>query len=177
SAEGESQNRWFISHESAHFWLGQTVRYERSRDAWITEGGADLMAIRATGALDPTYDMAVPEREAADDCGRLAVRPVETAASRGEHRAYYACGAVFALVAEAAQMRAAGGDWFDFLEPLIDENREDGVLTRDEWLDRLDATSGDPSLRADIELLLDQGSQDAAAVVDGLLARAGVVID
>src|SRR5690606_7776337 len=33
SAEGESQNRWFISHESAHFWLGQTVRYERSRDA------------------------------------------------------------------------------------------------------------------------------------------------
>ena len=30
---------------------------------------------------------------------------------------------------------------------------------------------------ADIELLLDQGSQDAAAVVDGLLARAGVVID
>ena len=177
SAEGESQNRWFISHESAHFWLGQTVRYERSRDAWITEGGADLMAIRATGALDPTYDMAVPEREAADDCGRLAVRPVETAASRGEHRAYYACGAVFALVAEAAQMRAAGGDWFDFLKPLIDENREDGVLTRDEWLDRLDATSGDPSLRADIELLLDQGSQDAAAVVDGLLARAGVVID
>ena len=176
SAEGESQNRWFISHESAHFWLGQVVRYERSRDAWITEGGADLMAIRATGALDPTYDMAVPEREAVNDCGQLAVQPVETAASRGEHRAYYACGAVFALVAEAVQKRATGGDWFDFLKPLIDDNREDGVLTRNEWLERLDAVSGDPSLRADIEMLLDQGSEDPGAVVGGLLERAGVVV-
>ncbi|MGS7457557.1 hypothetical protein ACT3J6_23865, partial [Mycobacterium tuberculosis] len=28
--------RWFIGHESAHFWLGHTVRYEYARDMWIT---------------------------------------------------------------------------------------------------------------------------------------------
>ena len=34
------QARWFVAHEAAHFWLGEAVRYEHSRDAWITEGGA-----------------------------------------------------------------------------------------------------------------------------------------
>lgn len=166
--------RWFIGHESAHFWLGQTVRYERARDAWITEGGADLMAIRALKAIDPEYDERAELQKEVDDCIRLAGEPVAEAAERGEHRALYACGAVFALVAEGAQRRAAGGDWFDFLRPLIDASREDGVLTRGEWLDALDAASGDPTLRRDIEALLDQGSLEPASVVAGLLERAGI---
>lgn len=166
--------RWFIGHESAHFWLGQTVRYERARDAWITEGGADLMAIRALKAIDPHYDERAELQKEVDDCIRLAGEPVAEAAERGEHRALYACGAVFALVAEGAQRRVAGGDWFDFLRPLIDASREDGVLTRGEWLDALDAVSGDPTLRRDIEALLEQGSLEPAFVVAGLLERAGV---
>ncbi len=165
--------RWFIGHESAHFWLGQVVRYERARDAWITEGGADLMAIRALKAIDPAWDDRMELQKEVDDCIRLADEPVADAAARGEHRAHYACGAVFALVAEAAQRRASGGDWFDFLRPLIDGGREDGVLTREEWLSHLTAVSGDPSLRRDIELLLDRDTKDPAAVVAGLLERAG----
>jgi len=107
--------RWFIGHESAHFWLGQTVRYEFARDAWITEGGADLMAIRALKTIDPAWDDRAELQKEVDDCVRLADEPVVEAAGRGEHRALYACGAVFALAAEAAQKRATGGDWFDFL--------------------------------------------------------------
>ncbi len=169
-----SMARWFIAHESAHFWLGQTVRYERARDAWITEGGADLMAIRATHRIDPDWDARAELQKEVDDCILRADEPVVEAAGRGEHRANYACGAVFALVAEAAQRRATGGDWFDFLKPLIDASREDGVLTRAEWLDALDAVSGDRSLRRDMEILLDQGSPQAADVVAGLLERVGV---
>jgi hypothetical protein len=105
---------------------------------------------------------------------RLAVAPVTEAAGRGEHRALYACGAVFALVAEGAQQRATGGDWFDFLRPLIDASRADGVLTRDEWLDALDAVSGDATLRRDMETLLDRGSDDPAAIIAGLFDRSGV---
>lgn len=168
--------RWFIGHESAHFWLGQTVRYERPRDAWINEGGADLMAIRALKAIDPTWDDRIELQKEVDDCVRLADEPVVGAAARGEHRAIYACGAVFALAAEAAQMRATGGDWFDFLRPLIDANREDGVLTRDEWLTALDGVSGDPALRRDIETLLDEGADDAAGLVAAVLHRAGVAL-
>ena len=166
--------RWFIGHESAHFWLGQTVRYERARDAWITEGGADLMAIRALRAIDPAWDDRAELQKEVDDCVRLADEPVAEAAGRGEHRANYACGAVFALAAEAVQRRATGGDWFDFLKPLIDASRTDGVLTRGEWLSALDQTSGDPALRGDIETLLDEGSENAGGLVAAILDRAGV---
>ncbi|MGZ9099949.1 MAG: hypothetical protein ACXW3O_09620, partial [Brevundimonas sp.] len=169
-------SRWFIGHESAHFWLGQTVRYERARDAWITEGGADLMAVRMMATLDPGYDARAELQKAVDDCIALADAPVAEAAGRGEHRALYACGAVFALVAEGGQRRATGGDWFDFLRPLIDANRADGVLTRDEWLDALDRVSGDASLRRNMEMLLDEGSPQAGEVVAGLLERAGVAV-
>lgn len=168
--------RWFIGHESAHFWLGQTVHYATPEDSWITEGGADLMAIRAMQALDPAFDGESRLEAAVDECVGFADQPVSTSVDRGEFRAHYACGAVFAVVAEAAQRRATGGDWFDFLRPLIEGSREDQVLTRDEWLDRLDAVSGDPSLRADMEMLLDRGAADAAAVISGLLERAGVQI-
>ena len=166
--------RWFIGHESAHFWLGQTVRYERARDSWITEGGADLMAIRALKAIEPAWDDRRELQQEVDDCVRLADQPVAEAGSRGEHRAYYACGAVFALAAEAAQKRATGGDWFDFLQPLISGNRADGVLTREEWLSALDDVSGDPALRREIEILLDEGSADPGERIATLLDRAGV---
>lgn len=176
TAEVLGVSRWFIGHESAHFWLGQIVRYERARDAWINEGGADLMAIRMMATLDPDFDSHKELQNEVDDCIRLADEPVAEAAGRGEHRALYACGAVFAMAAEGAQRRATGGDWFDFLRPLIDANRADGVLTRAEWLDALDTVSGDATLRRDMEVLLDEGSLRAAEVVAGLLERAGVSV-
>lgn len=167
--------RWFIGHEAAHFWLGQAVRYEFARDAWITEGGADLMAVRALKAMDPSYDARAELQREIDDCIDLSrARGVAGAAGRGEHRAYYACGAVFAMAAEGAQKRRDGGDWFDFLRPLIDANREDGVLTRPEWLAALTRVSGDPSLARDVERLLDEGAADPAAVIARLFDRTGV---
>ncbi len=175
--DGEAYNRWFIGHESAHFWLGQTVRYERARDSWMTEGGADLMAIRALKTLDPTYDARTELQGEVDDCVRLAVKPVAEAGSRGEHRAYYACGAVFAMTAEAAQKRKTGGDWFDYLKVLIDDNRADGVITRAEWLAQLTAVSGDASLSRDIEALLNDGSADPSAVIASLFQRTGVAFE
>ena len=132
------------------------------------------MAVRALKTLDPTYDAQAELQLEVDDCVKLGTRPVSEAGRRGEHRAFYACGAVFALAAEAAQKRATGGDWFDFLKPLIDESREDGVLTREEWLAHLTAVSGDPELRARIEVLLDTGAADPTPVIVSLFDRSGV---
>ncbi|MNS49977.1 hypothetical protein D3C72_826130 [compost metagenome] len=169
------RSRWFIGHESAHFWLGQAVRYQFARDAWITEGGADLMAVRALKALDPAYDDRAELQSEVDDCTTLARdKPVAEAGERGEHRAYYACGAVFAMAAEAAQKRRDGGDWFDFLRPVLEANREDGVLSRAEWLDALTRVSGDPSLAPILDRMLDQGAADPAAVIADLFRRTGV---
>ena len=73
-----------------------------------------------------------------------------------------------------AQNRRDGGDWFDFLKPLLAANREDRVLTRAEWLDALTRVSGDPSLAATIEQMLDQGAADPAAEIAGLFRKTGV---
>ena len=81
------RSRWFIGHEGAHFWLGQTVRYQFADEAWITEGGADLMAVRALKSLDANYDARAELQSEVDDCTDLAKRPVAQAGARGEHRA------------------------------------------------------------------------------------------
>ncbi len=168
------QARWFIGHESAHFWLGHTIAYESGRDAWITEGGSDLLAVRMMERIDPEFEGDEFLRKAWNDCVMLAAgKDIRGARDRQEHRAYYACGALFSLVAEAAARRS-GGDYFAFWRGLIQENRADGVVTGDEWLAALDRSSGDPSLSADIGRILNEGVDDPQAVLASLFARAGI---
>jgi hypothetical protein len=168
--------RWFIGHEAAHFWLGsQGLKYQYAREAWITEGGADLMAVRALQALDPAYDARAELQREVDDCVRLAAgKPVSSAAERGEHRAYYACGAVWGMVVEAAQKQADGGDFFDVVAGFQRRDNEDGILSREEWLGELTRLSRDPTLANDISTLLDQGAADPSAVIARLFQRTGV---
>lgn len=162
---------WFIAHEASHFWLGNTVRYQYSREAWITEGGADLLAFRTVAAVDRAYDGRAAMDEAISDCARLMEgRGVESAEERGEHRAYYACGVVFGLVAEAA----SGRPFSRFIRTLLDDNRADGIVSRDDWLTTLDRVSDDPELSRMIARLLDHGAEDPKAAIAGLFTRAGV---
>ena len=69
---------WFIAHEAAHFWLGEAVAYQYSRDSWITEGGADLLAFRIVAEVDPDLRLA---RRAAEGDRRL--RPAQHRPRRG----------------------------------------------------------------------------------------------
>jgi len=162
---------WFIAHESAHFWLGEAVTYQYARDQWITEGGADLLAFRIVAEVDPAYDGRAELQKAIDDCIRFSTgHGIASAEDRNEQRAYYACGTVFGLVAEATSRRPFGA----FVRRLVDESRSDRVLTRGEWLAGLDRVSHDPSLSADIARLLDQGAPDPAALIASLFHRAGI---
>jgi hypothetical protein len=170
-ARARQANLWFIAHESAHFWLGQAVHYATPLDSWITEGGADLLAFRAVAAVDPSYDARVDLQRSIDECVALSAgRGVARALERNEFRAYYACGGVFALVAESASHRP-----FDaFVRALIDANRGDRTLTRAEWLAALDRVSRDPTLSRDIGIMLDSGVADPKAMIASLFARAGI---
>lgn len=161
---------WFIAHEASHFWLGQTVRYEFARDAWITEGGADMMAVRALKARDPAYNDKAELQTEIDDCARFARQPLASAGDRGEHRAYYACGAVFAMAAESAERARSGGDFIDFIRLLIDANRRDGVITRDEWMQHYLARSGTPERARIMQQIIDTGVADPQAAIATLLA-------
>lgn len=170
-----NQARWFVAHEGAHFWLGQAMRYESSRDSWITEGGAELLAVRTVAALDPAYDVRGKLQELLDECIQLAGgRAIESARERDEFRAYYGCGAMFALVAEATQRRAEGGGFASFVRTLIDANRADGVLTRDEWLAELTRLAGDAGLEQGIRAMLETGVSRPAEALAALFERAGI---
>ena len=162
---------WFIAHESAHFWLGNIVTYQYARDAWITEGGADLLAFRTVAAIDPGYDWRGALNESIRDCVSLSANQgVGGAGERGEQRTYYACGAVFGLVAEAASRRP----FIEFVHRLIEDNRADGTVSRADWLAALDRASGDPTLSRDIGAMIDDGAADPKAAIASLFTRAGV---
>ena len=162
----------FIAHEAAHFWLGQTVAYEYARDAWITEGGADLLAMKLMALEHAAYDWRADFNKAIEECANLTRRRgIETARERNENRAYYACGAVFGLIAE----NASGRSFFTFVKNIVDANRADGIVTRAEWLAALDAASRKPELSRDIARMLDKGAPDPKAFIASLFERAGVV--
>jgi hypothetical protein len=156
---------WFIAHEASHFWLGQSVHYGTQRDSWVMEGGADLLAIRTVQKLDPGFDARAKLNEELRECAGLADAPVATAIERGEHRAYYACGAIFALVAE----KANGGDFFDFTRRLVDSNRADRELTGDEWLAALGRLTQPRRSAGIIRGMVEHGSRDPKGTLALLL--------
>lgn len=163
---------WFIAHESAHFWLGNLVHEEFAADRWIFEGGSDLLAYRSVAAADADYDWKSPLNQSIKDCAELSTgRGISGAQERQEPRAFYACGAIFGLVAEASSQKP----FSTFIRRLIDNSRSDRVLTRAEWLAELDRVSGDTSLSRDIAVMLDHGSPDPKAMIASLFARAGVL--
>jgi hypothetical protein len=171
--------RWLVAHEAAHFWLGQEVRYLRASEAWITEGGADLMALRGLAQTVPGFDAEAGLKRAVSECITLTRdrKPVATARLRGEHRAYYSCGTVFGLVAEAALRRVRpGADYFDFIAPLIQAHRGERVLSAEAWRAELTRLSGDPSLAEDLRRLCDDGVDDPAVLIAAMFRRAGVAM-
>lgn len=169
--------RWFIAHESAHFWLGQAVAYSQSEEAWITEGGANLLAYRLIEQIDANYQGGFELYKDWSDCVALAKdKPVATAGSRQEHRAYYACGTVFAMVAEGAAQRK-GRDFFDFTRDLLKANRRetggDGLITMEEWLAAVTRESGDPTIADDMRQMLTVGVSDPQELIGSMLRRVG----
>ena len=164
--------RWLVSHEAAHFWVGQAVRYSTPAESWITEGSAELLAFRAIAAANPDYDIKARLKRARDECAPfLRNGGIASAYQRpDDFRAYYACGAIIALAAE----KANGGDFSGFVRTLIDRNRDGGVVTRAEWLALLDEKSGGRALSARIEQLLDQPQPNPEQALDSFIASAGI---
>jgi hypothetical protein len=169
--ERRAEDLWFVAHEAAHFWLGQTVAYQYARESWITEGGADLLALRVIAGLKLPFDWRGVLNQSITDCAGLTRKKgIESARDRGEHRAYYACGVVLGLVAEGAS-----GKPFDvFVRRLVDDNRADKIVNRADWLAALDAQTRDRSLSRDIARFLDRGDPDPPALIASLFKRAGV---
>ena len=164
--------RWFAAHESAHFWLGQAVAYSSPSESWITEGGADLLAFRATAAADAAFDVAKRLSEARAECEPfLKEGGVAGAFEReGHHRAFYACGALIALAAE----KASNGNFGDFVRALIGRHREKGIVTRGDWLALLEEMAPGRGYGAAVADLLDNKQADPTAAIDHYIAAVGI---
>ena len=171
NAKAAPYARWFVAHEAAHFWLGQALAYDSPANSWITEGGAELLAFRATAAGDKGYDIKARLTEARTECLPFLAHGGIAGAFRreGDFRAYYACGAIIALAAE----RASGGNFGDFVKTLIARN-PDKIVTRAEWLALLDERAPGRGLSAAVSDLLDSAQPDPAVALDCFIAKAGV---
>lgn len=161
---------WFIAHEASHFWLGQSVHYASQRDSWIMEGGADLLAMRTVHSLNPAFDPRPKLNEAIRDCVQLAGRPIAGAIDRGEVRANYACGALFALVAEKANR----GDFYAFVRGLIAANRADREVSTNEWLAALARAGGTQAQVTTIYAMVQRGTPQPKATIANLLRGSGI---
>lgn len=168
------RTRWFIAHEMAHFWLGTSgIAYRKPSDAWITEGGAEMMAFTFLAAMDHDYAL-IELQHAVQDCIKSATKPVISAGERHENRAFYACGATFALAAGNAQKRRGGRDYFDFIRPLLDEHMSDRLLGSADWLTRFDAVSGNSKAGGIVRSMLFVGVADPAGAIERLFQQTGV---
>lgn len=175
-----AQVRWFVGHETAHFWVGQTIRHERFEDAWITEGAADVLAVRTLAGLDPSYAATARLQESVDGCLRITQpgEALKDALRRNEHKAQYDCGAVLLLAAEAGLRRNdPGGDAATFWRALIEENRADGVVTSEDWLTAFRRATGDAALTEEVRRFIAEGAADPAAFVRALFERSGVAFE
>jgi hypothetical protein len=165
--------RSFIAHEAAHFWLGETALHAGPYQAWIMEGGADLLSFRATAALDPSYDPKARLQQSLDGCvKRVAGKPLRTAAERNDGQAYYDCGVMFGLVAES-YARRKGGDFASFWRGLIAANRGK-VVDQEVWLATLTRSAGNGRAEAAIRAFLEATSADPSAALAALFTEAGV---
>ncbi|MGB3165545.1 MAG: hypothetical protein WBA68_02085, partial [Alteraurantiacibacter sp.] len=181
-----------IAHEAAHVWLGQHVGVDRHAYRWITEGGAVVLAVRMQEALDVVnaddaeafilrqrlisaigegtpYAVEDYLGNAREGCpGWLANGGLSGAQDRLEDRAFYDCGAMFALAVEQAGT-ARGEDFFDFVALLIARNPE-GSVTPDEWFAAARAFG---VLEEKLDLmrqLVDEGTPDGELALARLLS-------
>lgn len=161
---------WFIAHEASHFWLGQSIRYASQRDSWIMEGGADLIATRTVAKLSPGFDPTNKLNDLIGECTTLAERPIATALERNEVRAYYACGAVFALVAE----KVNGGDFYGFVSNLITASRADREVDMVDWLGALARAGGTQAQLTTIRAMVERGTPQPKATIANLLRGSGI---
>lgn len=157
----------YIAHESAHFWLGQMVDYDKVADNWIVEGGADLLAIRALGATEPGYDSRAALNKSLTDCIAASRKGgLASAALRQDFQVKYDCGAMLSLVAE----QAAGGDFPAFVRRILEANAADRTVSTEEWLALLESYSAGRNLTQHIRPLLNEAQPTPSGWTDLLTA-------
>jgi hypothetical protein len=160
-ADALARLRTFYAHEAAHFWNGGVVLPREREHAWVSEGGADWLAIRAMAELVPSWDAAAARRGKVAACrdhgGGAALNAAE---AENRHDASYACGALAHALAERS-LAGAGQSTFDlWAEVLRRGEAEGGEYDMETWLGALEDLGGDGELAAMLRRWAEEGLAD-----------------
>jgi hypothetical protein len=167
-----------VAHEAAHFWNGH--RYHHSADrgsAWMHEGTADAMTLRALHAIGTLDDAAYRDRLslAASVCALwLATgESITSSTGAGHSRAFYDCGSTLDLVAEAAvRRRDPSADLFTFWKRVFEEGKP--TYEESHFLGVLGRLGGDHEVALGVQRLLHEKSRDPTGALRDLLHRVGL---
>jgi hypothetical protein len=167
-----------VAHEAAHFWNGG--KYSPSSDpaaAWMHEGTADAMALRALRSAGAIDDDALREKLSLDasacalwlstgDGVRASTRP-------GHAHEFYACGEIIDTAVDAAcRKKDPSVDLFAFWKTVFEAGKP--TYEEEHFLRALDRLAGDPTLSLAVTKLVNERQDDPGKAVRALLARAGV---
>jgi hypothetical protein len=166
---------WFLAHEVAHFWLGQRANYAGDGHQWISEGGANAAAMLYLKTNLPDYDFATEYANQVEDCRKSAKKgAIRTGYQRHDYQGYYACGAIFNLVADKFA-RENGSDFFGFNGALIKHaDASDRKISGEEWLESFAKIANDARLAEAMVRLLEGTSSEVDKDIDFLLSHTGV---
>jgi hypothetical protein len=176
SSVGKERVYWFLAHEAAHFWLGQRANYAGNGHQWIAEGGANAAAMLHLKATLPDYDYDREFAEQETNCRKSAkLGAIRNGHKIGDYDGYYACGALFNLVAHNVAAKN-GGDFFSFNGALIKQaDASDKMISGEEWLDAFRAIAKDSQLPDAMVRLLEGTSKDVDKDIDLIVAQAKLV--
>jgi hypothetical protein len=168
--------RWFFAHEAAHlFQTSSGVGLANSTDAWIHEGAATMMAndVLAHMASDPQAERISVYAAAYSACRDfLADGSLQDAANRNQFQAHYDCGAVIALMTDAALPDADIYEFWNALLAMVQE--QDAYLAADFYAYVMDQMGADPLVIAALNELVSQDLPDPAASLLNAMELAGL---
>ncbi|MHA6287015.1 hypothetical protein [Maricaulis sp. CAU 1757] len=171
--------RWFFAHEIAHqFQADAGPMPDRMAESWLHEGTANAMANALVAGMSqdaPAYLAGEYAVSWAGCTDALAGGALTGAGARGRFEAYYDCGALIALMSDAAApeadlyglwkaagARAAGAD--------------DG-FTGPVWFDTLAAHGATPEAVAALRALVEDELDDPQAALLAAMDLAGVSVE
>ncbi len=166
-----------VAHEAAHFWNSHRHRHsDEPGSAWMHEGTADALTLRALRAIGTLDDDAYRERlsRAASLCALwLATDPVASSTRAGHSRAFYECGSTLDLVAEAAaRRRDPSADLFTFWGAVFAEGKP--TYAEADFLAVLNRLGGDHEVTLGVQRLIHEPSRNPTQALRNLLHRVGL---
>lgn len=156
---------FLLAHESAHLWNSQLFSPASNETSyWLHEGGANVFAFRAMNKLGVIDRKRLYENYSSqlNKCIKQADNlPLNKAFEQGLFKAYYNCGSTIGLMTEKALEIEGAGSIFDFWTALFKTGSSHDGYTQQNYLDLIEAKTGNLRLKNSIERFVDKGVPSA----------------